>query len=197
MPQITQPEGTKGASKADDTNASRASSRMTDVERLILDTARTVFEAYGVRRANIEDVAARAGVSRSTIYRRFPTKDDLFETVVRREAELFFSTLDKATTGRTPQEAVIEAFPLGARLVQDSPCIPGSSKANRAIRDVLAYARLSDRPIRRGDRTHTAAVRRRHPRARPGQRRRHPAARRPRRHRVSHRPPRHFGPLQT
>src|SRR5262249_25859467 len=46
----------------------------TDLEGTILDTARTVFETYGVRRANIEDVAARAGVSRSTIYRRFPTK---------------------------------------------------------------------------------------------------------------------------
>lgn len=93
----------------------------TDLDRAILDTARAVFETYGVRRANIEDVAARAGVSRSTIYRRFPTKDDLFHQVVLREAELFFSTLDQATRGRNPREAVIEAFALGVRLVQDSP----------------------------------------------------------------------------
>jgi AcrR family transcriptional regulator len=96
------------------------SDSMTDLDRTILDTARAVFETYGVRRANIEDVAARAGVSRSTIYRRFPTKDDLFEMVVRREAELFFITLDQATTGRSPREAVVEAFALGVRLVQDS-----------------------------------------------------------------------------
>jgi TetR/AcrR family transcriptional regulator len=94
---------------------------VTDVDRTILDTARAVFETYGVRRANIEDIAARAGVSRSTIYRRFPTKDDLFERVVRREAELFFATLDQATTGCDPRQAVIEAFALGVRLVQDSP----------------------------------------------------------------------------
>jgi TetR/AcrR family transcriptional regulator len=93
----------------------------TDLDDTILDTARTVFETYGVRRANIEDVALRAGVSRSTIYRRFPTKDELFERVVRREAELFFNTLDQATTGCDPQQAVIEAFALGVRLVQDSP----------------------------------------------------------------------------
>lgn len=94
---------------------------VTELDRLILDTARSVFETYGVRRANIEDVAARAGVSRSTIYRRFPTKDDLFEKVVRREAEIFFTTLDHTTTGRNPHEAVIEAFALGVRLVYDSP----------------------------------------------------------------------------
>ncbi|OMC54950.1 TetR family transcriptional regulator [Mycobacterium sp. IS-2888] len=93
----------------------------TDLERTILDTARAVFETYGVRRANIEDVAARAGVSRSTVYRRFPTKDDLLEQVVRREAELFFATLDRATAGCDPRQAVIEAFALGVRLVQDSP----------------------------------------------------------------------------
>lgn len=90
------------------------------VDETILDTARAVFETYGVRRANIEDVATRAGVSRSTIYRRFPTKDELFEAVVRREAELFFTTLDQSTTGRSPQEAVIEAFTLGVRLIGDS-----------------------------------------------------------------------------
>lgn len=94
---------------------------LTELDRTILDTARGVFETYGVRRANIDDVAARAGVSRSTIYRRFPTKEKLFGHVVRREAELFFSTLDQATAGRNPQEAVIEAFALGVRLVHDSP----------------------------------------------------------------------------
>lgn len=92
-----------------------------ELESTILDTARTVFETYGVRRANIEDVAARAGVSRSTVYRRFPTKDVLFGHVVRREAEAFFTTLDQATAGCDPQQAVVEAFALGVRLVHDSP----------------------------------------------------------------------------
>lgn len=94
---------------------------LTDLDRTILDTARAVFETYGVRRANIEDVAARAGVSRSTVYRRFPTKDELFAQVVRREAALFFGTLDQATAGCDPRQAVIEAFALGVRLVADSP----------------------------------------------------------------------------
>lgn len=100
--------------------ADAAAGERTDLDRLILDTARGVFETYGVRRANIDDVAARAGVSRSTIYRRFPTKENLFGQVVRREAELFFSTLDQATAGCDPQQAVIEAFALGVRLVKDS-----------------------------------------------------------------------------
>src|ERR1700752_1784810 len=93
----------------------------TDLDCPILDTARTVFETYGVRRANIEDVAARAGVSRSTHYRSFPAKEDLFLHVGRREAHLAFGALDRATAGGNPQEALIEAFALGVRLVQDPP----------------------------------------------------------------------------
>ncbi|MEB3980695.1 TetR/AcrR family transcriptional regulator [Mycobacterium sp. 663a-19] len=104
-----------------DGNLAETASEKTEVERTILDTARAVFETYGARRANIEDVAARAGVSRSTVYRRFPTKDVLFAHVVRREAELFFATLDEATAGCDPRQAVIEAFALGVRLVGDSP----------------------------------------------------------------------------
>jgi TetR/AcrR family transcriptional regulator len=108
MRQIIEADGRPGAATS-------------DLDRTILDTARTVFETYGVRRANMEDIAAAAAVSRSTIYRRFPTKDDLFERVVRREAGIFFTTLDQATSGCTPQEAVVEAFALGVRLVHDSP----------------------------------------------------------------------------
>ena len=126
-----------------DGNAHRRSAA--DLDRTILDTARAVFETYGVRRANIEDVAARAGVSRSTIYRRFPTKDDLFEHVVRREAELFFTTLDQATTGCNPQEAVIEAFALG--------CAPGPGLAA-----VLPDRRKRARAVRLFSRSHVFPI---------------------------------------
>ncbi|OBG34025.1 TetR family transcriptional regulator [Mycobacterium alsense] len=118
-----------------------------DLERTILDTARAVFETYGVRRANIEDVAARAGVSRSTVYRRFPTKDALFEHVVRREAEHFFQTLDRATASCNPQEAVIEAFALGVRLVRDSPLYSRIAESEPELFGMFSRSRAF--PIRR------------------------------------------------
>ena len=107
-----------------------------------MDTARTVFETYGVRRANIEDVAARAGVSRSTIYRRFPSKDDLFEHVVLREAQLFFTTLDQATTGCNPRQAVIEAFALGVRLVHDSPLYSRIAESEPELLGMFSRSRI-------------------------------------------------------
>ncbi len=47
----------------------------------ILEAAETVFAAEGVS-APIDRVAERAGVGVGTVYRHFPTKEDLFEAIV-------------------------------------------------------------------------------------------------------------------
>lgn len=45
--------------------------------RAILDSALTLLAEVGPTGLSVDEVAARAGVSKATIYRRFPTKDDL------------------------------------------------------------------------------------------------------------------------
>lgn len=49
----------------------------------ILDAAHEVFAERGAD-ASVAEIAARAGVGTGTIYRRFPTKDDLFAAMVER-----------------------------------------------------------------------------------------------------------------
>ena len=52
-------------------------------EREILDATRALFDARGVRDAQIEDVARAVGVNRAIIYRHFSGKEELFaETLV-------------------------------------------------------------------------------------------------------------------
>jgi TetR/AcrR family transcriptional repressor of mexJK operon len=50
-----------------------------------LEGARSSFFEHGFAAATMEDVAARAGVSKVTVYKRFPDKEALFEATVRRE----------------------------------------------------------------------------------------------------------------
>src|SRR6187431_1358745 len=52
----------------------------------VLEAAKAVFSAGGPE-ASLEAVAKRAGVGIGTLYRHFPTRQDLFEAVYRREVE--------------------------------------------------------------------------------------------------------------
>jgi TetR/AcrR family transcriptional regulator, mexJK operon transcriptional repressor len=54
-------------------------------EDAILAAARESFLERGFHASTIEDIAARAGVSKVTLYNRFGDKETLFEAMVRRE----------------------------------------------------------------------------------------------------------------
>jgi AcrR family transcriptional regulator len=51
--------------------------------RQLLDAALHVFADKGIAAAKLEEIAARAGVSKGTIYLYFPSKEELFKAVVR------------------------------------------------------------------------------------------------------------------
>ena len=51
----------------------------------MLDAARACVLAVGVRRTTFSDVARRAGVSRMTLYRRFPDLETLLSALMTRE----------------------------------------------------------------------------------------------------------------
>lgn len=89
----------------------------------ILDAAQQVFEQYGARRANVEDVARAAGVSRSTLYRAFPNKEALLEAVLFRQFDAFLAELDKVASGLPPREAVVECFTAGVALTREIPLL--------------------------------------------------------------------------
>jgi AcrR family transcriptional regulator len=75
----------------------------------ILGAAVEQAEDFGLRRFTMDGVARRVGVSRVTIYRYFPKKDQLITALIMRELRRFLSKLDQ----------VIEAEPTSeAKLVQ-------------------------------------------------------------------------------
>jgi len=49
----------------------------------ILDAALAEFAARGFAAARMEDIAGRAGVTKGTLYLYFPSKEELFKTLVR------------------------------------------------------------------------------------------------------------------
>ena len=81
------------------------------VTERVLGAALARFEDFGIRRTTMEDVAGAAGVSRVTVYRRFPQKERLVEAVILREAQRFFAELEAAVAGiDSVEERIVEAF---------------------------------------------------------------------------------------
>lgn len=77
----------------------------------ILDAAVVEFEQHGLRRVALEDVARRASVSRTTIYRRFANKDELIAAVVERENVTLFAAIANELKDAGPQSNYyVEAF---------------------------------------------------------------------------------------
>lgn len=92
-------------------------------EAEILAAARREFSDVGVRRANMDAVARAAGVSRSTLYRRFPNKDALLVGVGESIAADSLERLARAVRDLPPRDAVVEAFVECARMVSGDPLI--------------------------------------------------------------------------
>jgi len=79
----------------------------------ILDAAVVEFERHGLRRVALDDVARRARVSRTTIYRRFANRDELVAAVIDREnAALFAGIAEELKTRRPQSNYYVEAFTL-------------------------------------------------------------------------------------
>jgi AcrR family transcriptional regulator len=79
----------------------------------ILDAAVVEFERHGFRRVALDDVARRARVSRTTIYRRFANKDELVAAVIERENVRLFADIAVELKQAGPQaNYYVEAFTL-------------------------------------------------------------------------------------
>lgn len=84
-----------------------------DATAAILDAALVEFERHGVHRVALDDVAKRAGVSRTTIYRRFANRDELVEAVIEREnVALFADIAAELKSAGAPANYYVEAFTL-------------------------------------------------------------------------------------
>lgn len=71
----------------------------------VLDAAREVFAEQGVD-APVTEIADRAGVGVGTIFRRFPTKDDLLVAVVEQRTQQLIEAADLALESPDPGAAL-------------------------------------------------------------------------------------------
>ena len=77
----------------------------------ILMSARSVFLHYGYRRANMNDIAETAGVSRPALYLLFKNKEEVFIGVYMQWVEETVAEIEREIAAvATPQEKIASAF---------------------------------------------------------------------------------------
>ncbi|MCI0384002.1 TetR/AcrR family transcriptional regulator [Streptomyces sp. CNQ085] len=127
----------------------RTRRRMTGEERReqLLDIGRALFAERGFEGTSVEEIAAKAGVSKPVVYEHFGGKEGLYAVVVDRETRLLLDMVTGALTGGHPRELLeqaafalldyIEQYTDGFRiLVRDSPVAQSTGNFASLISDI-------------------------------------------------------------
>ncbi len=127
--------------------------RMTGKERReqLLAISRSLFAERGFEATSIEEIAARANVSKPVVYEHFGGKEGLYAVVVDREMRHLLDNVTNALTGGHPRELLeqaalallsyVENDADGFRiLVRDSPVVSSTGNFSSLLNDIASQA---------------------------------------------------------
>jgi AcrR family transcriptional regulator len=102
-------------SEAGETAESGVSGRRKPARDRIFETAREMFYARGIRAVGVESIAAEAGTTKMSLYRNFPSKDELVAECLRDESRQSWEWWDEiaaphAGAPRAQLEALFDGF---------------------------------------------------------------------------------------
>jgi TetR/AcrR family transcriptional repressor of mexJK operon len=84
--------------------------------RRILEAAQRHFNEHGLQRANVDAIAADAGVSKMTVYNNFGSKEGLFQAVVRDRTATVMAGVP-GTGAQDPDQPEKALLAIGARFL--------------------------------------------------------------------------------
>ncbi|GAA0469533.1 TetR/AcrR family transcriptional regulator [Streptomyces olivaceiscleroticus] len=131
---------------------------------LVLQAARTAFEEYGLS-VPLGEIARRAGVGAGTVYRHFPSKDELFKATVADRLQLFTDTARDLAEVPDPGEVFFRFISSvvrlaaqnkamcaalgGADVVRTRPVEPGPEQEFWSALEVLLHRAQRDGAVRK------------------------------------------------
>lgn len=82
---------------------------LTDMRGKILGTATKLFESRGIHASGMDTIIAEAGIAKATLYKYFPTKDQLVMAFLRDRADDFYEWLRESLTSKklTPEKKLL------------------------------------------------------------------------------------------
>jgi AcrR family transcriptional regulator len=95
----------------------------------ILKTAARLFYANGFHAVGVDTVVAESGVAKMTLYRHFPTKDDLVAAYLEEADRQVVAIYAQATAGKPPLEQIHAILDVTGEIAQSPGCVGCSFQA--------------------------------------------------------------------
>ena len=76
----------------------------------LFETAAGLFYRHGYRATGVDTIAAASGIGKMTLYRHYPSKDDLIVAYLRDSDEEFWAAFEQITAGETTARGKLLAF---------------------------------------------------------------------------------------
>ena len=86
-----------------------------DARERVLETAYELFSRHGIRGVGVDEVIARAGVAKATLYRHFPSKDELVLAFLERREQRWtrgWVEQEAQRRGSDPEQQLLAIFDL-------------------------------------------------------------------------------------
>jgi AcrR family transcriptional regulator len=139
------------------TGARPGGARATQARERLLEAAYSLFSRRGVQAVGIDEVVATADVAKATLYRHFPSKDDLTLAFLERRERLWTREWVEAEArrrGRTAEEQLLAIFDLFDEWFRQDD-FEGCSFVNV----LLEYGGRSGHPVAEACATHLENIR--------------------------------------
>ncbi len=103
------------------TKAAKAIAPVQNKREAVLGAALGLFSRFGLHGTSVDQVAARAGVSKSNLLYYFANKEELYVCVLRELLELWLAPLREFSAERDPQQAIADYIRRKLVVSRDSP----------------------------------------------------------------------------
>jgi AcrR family transcriptional regulator len=95
-----------------------------DIQKTILQAAKQCYLHYGVEKTGMQDIAREAKLARSTIYRYYPTADDLLLALISTEMQVMNRELSKKLARfERPEDVIVEGVVIALKAIPQHPLL--------------------------------------------------------------------------
>ncbi|PYI56897.1 TetR/AcrR family transcriptional regulator [Paenibacillus flagellatus] len=92
------------------------------IQEALLDKGKELFVQYGLKKTSIDDIVRACGIAKGSFYRFYPSKEELYYAVLKREEAFKERLIADAESSPLPADQLVERLlHAGIKAIEDSP----------------------------------------------------------------------------